>query len=68
MDHDEEVVVTDSVSLPRIHIPPYVPPTPEQLRRWKELADEADRIRAEIGPVDIRADELLHLARAESGE
>ena len=52
----------------RITIRPYVPPTPEQLARRRELADEADRIRAEIGRIEIRADDLIHQARAEAGE
>jgi len=50
----------------KLELPEYVPPTEEELARWKALAEEADRIRAEIGPIDIRTYDLLHLARAES--
>lgn len=48
----------------RIEIEPE--PTAADLKRWKELAEEADRIRAEIGKIDIRADELLHIARSDA--
>ena len=50
----------------KIELPEYVPPTAEQLARWKKLAEDIDRLRAEIGPIDIRTDDLLHMARTES--
>ena len=59
---------TTTVTPPKIKIPEYVPPTKEELARRKRLVEEADRIRAEIGPIDIRTDDLLHLARSESAE
>jgi hypothetical protein len=54
-------------ALSKIEIPPWTPPTPEQLEQWHKLAEEAGAIRAEIGPIDIRTDELVHMGRVEAG-
>ena len=61
-DESDEAIAT----LLPIHIEIEPEPTEADLRRWKELADEADRIRAENGKIDIRADDLLHIARSEA--
>ena len=61
-DRDEDFTMT----LPRIPIPEYVPPTDEDLKRRQELATKIAQLRDEIGPIGIRADELLHQARAEA--
>lgn len=61
-EHDDDTTMT----LPRIPIPEYVPPTEEELRRRQELAVKITRLREKIGPIGIRADELLHQARAEA--
>lgn len=57
----------DSIlTIPRIPIPEYVPPTEEELKRRQELAAKIAQLREKIGPIGIRADELLHQARAEA--
>jgi hypothetical protein len=57
-DADEAVM-----TLLPIHIEMEPEPTATDLSFWEELAREADHIRAENGKIDIRADELLELAR-----
>jgi hypothetical protein len=55
-------------TLPPIEIPPFEPPTEEELARRTVLFEQARRLREEIGPIDIAADELLYLARSEAEE
>jgi hypothetical protein len=50
----------------RIDIPPVTPLTPDQLRRRQEAIDHILLHRQQRGPIGISADELKHLARAES--
>jgi hypothetical protein len=50
----------------RIELPEYVPPTGEELKRRQELAARIDELREKIGPIGIQADELKHQARNES--
>jgi hypothetical protein len=61
-ESDDDSILT----IPRIPIPEYVPPTEEDLKRRQELATKIAQLRDEIGPIGIRADELLHQARAEA--
>ena len=42
-----------------------VPATPAELARRREVIARIHRLREEIGPIDITADELLHLAESE---
>jgi hypothetical protein len=56
----------DILTLPRIQIPDYVPPTEEELKRRQEVAAKIHRLREKIGPIGIRADELKHQSRAEA--
>jgi hypothetical protein len=39
--------------------------TPAELARRREVIARIHRLREEIGPIDIRADDLLHLAENE---
>jgi hypothetical protein len=64
MHHEKDDDST--VTIPRIPIPEYVPPTEEVLKRRQELAGKIERLREEIGPIGIRADELKHLSRTET--
>ena len=48
----------------KLVLPEFKPPTEEELARWKQLAEDIDRLRAEIGPIDIRTDDLIHAARS----
>ncbi len=45
--------------LPRIIIPPYSPPTLEELERRKKAAEEILRVRAEIGPIGRSVADLI---------
>jgi hypothetical protein len=56
----------DILTLPRIPIPDYVPPTEEELKRRREVIAKIDRLREKIGPIGIRADQLKHQSRAEA--
>ena len=59
---------SDAATLPRIALPPLVPPTCEEIERRRILYERVRRRRAEIGPIGIRSDELIHQAREDSGE
>jgi hypothetical protein len=61
-DKSREVI---SEAIAHIEIPPYVPPTPGQLEQSRRAAERAKALREEIGPIDIRTDELVHVARME---
>lgn len=49
-----------------IAIPSLVKPTAAELTRRRALAKEVLRLRDEMGPIDITADELVRLGRGES--
>ena len=44
---------------PKIKIPPYVPPTPEQVEKRRRAIDEILRLRHEIGPIGISVTEWI---------
>jgi hypothetical protein len=44
---------------PKIHIPPIVPATPEELARRRALFAEIDRIREQIGPIGMNVVDLI---------
>ena len=48
-----------------INIPPVVRATPEEIARRQQLIARARHIRAEIGPINISATELIRQARDE---
>ena len=50
---------TRTQRLPKFVLPPYVPPTPEQLEKRRLLGEEATRPREEIGPLDFSLTELI---------
>ena len=68
--HDQlaEQPTSDTATLPRIALPPLSPPTREEIERRRALYEQVRRRRAEIGPIGIRSDELIHQARQDSGE
>ncbi len=45
--------------LPRIVLPPYRPPTPEQLERRRVLGEESRKLRKEIGPLGFSLTDLI---------
>ena len=45
--------------LPRIILPPYNPPTPENLERRQNAAKEILRMRSEIGPLGRSVTDLI---------
>jgi len=52
----------------KIELPEDVPPSEEELARLKEVIERIHRRREALGSIDIRTDDLLHMARAESYE
>jgi hypothetical protein len=62
IEQDDDMTLT----LPKIPIPEYVPPTEEELKRRQALIAKIDKLREKIGPIGIRADELKHQSRAEA--
>lgn len=40
-------------------LPPYVPPTPEDLERRRALEDEVKKLREKIGPLDFSLTDLI---------
>ncbi len=64
MHHESDDDFT--MTLPRIPIPDYVPPTEEELKRRQEVIAKIHQLREKIGPIGIRADELKHQSRAEA--
>ena len=65
-DEPPQRATSDTATLPRIALPPLVPPTREEIERRRVLYDRVRRRRAEIGPIGIRSDELIHQAREDS--
>jgi hypothetical protein len=57
----------DTATLPKLELAPYVPPSVQELASRKRLIDEARRLRDESEPLDISTDDLIHIARAETG-
>jgi hypothetical protein len=51
------------VTTPGIELPPYIPPTPQELARRRELLDEADQIRTAIGPLGFSSVEIIRHSR-----
>ena len=49
----------NAITVPRITIPEYVPPTTEELARRQELFAEIDRLREAIGPIGMSAVDLI---------
>jgi hypothetical protein len=57
-----------TLTLPRITIPPVERATPQELERRRRLYADTLALRAKIGPIDIAADDLVHLGRGETSE
>jgi hypothetical protein len=54
-----------TATMTRIEIPPFEPPTPEELRRRREVVDRILRLRDEIGPIGISTADLIREVRDE---
>lgn len=61
--NDHEDAMRD---LPPINIPPYVPASPEEIARRQALAERADRIRKQLGPLGYSVVDLIREMRDES--
>lgn len=57
---------TEAMILLRRDIPPVIPPTDKELERRRNVIQRILRRRERVGPIGIRADDLLHEARADS--
>jgi hypothetical protein len=54
-----------SATLPRISIPPIIPPTPEEIERRRALVAKVLALREEIGPIGVSTAELSRQVREE---
>lgn len=61
-EHSEETLLL------RRDIPDIVPVTAEEIERRRRIVERILRRRERVGPIGIRADDLLHAARDESAE
>jgi hypothetical protein len=50
-------------TLPRIQLPNLEPPTPEEIERRRAVVRRIRQIRDEIGPIGVRAEDLIHVLR-----
>ena len=50
--------------VPRVTLPPLLPPTPEEIARRRTLFAKVMALREQIGPIGITTDELVHQTRA----
>lgn len=70
--NDREVTMGDDVPAPagatlaRIVLPPDEPITQEEIERRRALFAKVMALRDEIGPIGLRADDLVHLARGDA--
>lgn len=64
--HEASNEETEAILLLRKNIPPIVKPTAEEIERRREVVQRMERLRERVGPIGIRADDLLHASRAES--
>ena len=51
--------------IPNKDIPPVAPVSAEEVERRRKAVEKLHRLRKRIGPIGIRADDLLHESRAE---
>jgi hypothetical protein len=49
--------------LPRVKLPAFEPPTPEEIARRRALFAKVMALRDEIGPIGVLADELVREGR-----
>lgn len=50
----------------KIKLPPYKPPTPEELIRRQKLGEEILRLREEMGPIGRSVTELIREGREDT--
>jgi hypothetical protein len=55
----------NAATLPKIEIPPIVPPTLEEIKRRRALVAKMLALREEIGPIGISTAELIRQVREE---
>ena len=56
---DDEHSGAVRVAVPKIELPEFVPPTPEELERRQKLFGEIMRLRQEMKPLGISVSELI---------
>lgn len=59
MEQKREVAPVSHARLPRLVLPPYNPPTPEELERRRALGAEARKLREKIGPLSFSLTDLI---------
>lgn len=55
----ERDIEKELASLPRLNLPPYHPPSPEEIERRRKLFDDTMKLREKIGPIGLSVEELL---------
>ena len=63
---DDDRPASASPTLPRIKLPPFKPVTPEEIERRRARFARMIARRERIGPIGIRADDLVHQVRVEA--
>ena len=63
--HDDRPAAAGT-TLPKIELPPFKPVTPEEIERRRAIVARIRALREEIGPIGIRADELIRQVRDEA--
>ena len=63
---DDDSPASASPTLPKIKLPEFPPVTPEEIERRRALFARMIARREKIGPIGIRADDLVHQVRIEA--
>jgi|GEM_PF-2622641 len=59
MDRESLSLFRESLGLPKLELPPALPPTPEELERRKKVFDRMIKLQEEIGPIDMTLEDLM---------
>ncbi len=59
MDRESLGLFRESLGLPKLELPPPPPITPEELERRRKIFDRIEKLREEIGPIDMTLEELM---------
>ena len=59
IDREALEAFRESLGIPKLELPPALPPTPEELERRRKVFDRMEKLREEIGPIDMTLEELM---------
>ena len=60
---DDDRSASTETTLPKIKLPEFAPPTPQEIERRRALFDRMIARRERIGPIGIRVEDLIHELR-----